>query len=222
MRDKLSELKKDKKCTNLKQYQRVYGVVHGINDYLYELEGWGNVNMDYAYWHMARSSWKVEYIVENEKIGLRFVEDFYYCPGRIEPKIQFEYKDQDGKPLEKQAGEIIYRLFLESGRALQFKELGVRREKKRKAEEARARKLAPYIEAEDKKAKRALDDAKAYKNAILIREYAETYRERHNQEFSEKPELKDYYLWLLARADWLDPLIENDYDALLEDAVAKE
>ena len=33
--------------------------------------------------------------------------------------------------------------------------------------------------------------------------------------FSEKPELQSYYDWLLKRADWVDPLIENDYDALL-------
>ncbi len=216
VQEKLSELKKDRRCKNAHSFQRAYSVAKGIADYLKMLEGWGRVEVESARLDAADIEWKVNYLVEGDQVGLRFAESYSRRPGRIEPKIEFEYRDQPGQPLEKQAGEIIYRLFLESGKARQYNEIGERREQQRRAEEARARELAPLIEKEDKKVKRALEYANAYKDSVLIREYAEAYREKHIQEFPEKPELKDFYTWLLARADWLDPFIENDYDALLK------
>ena len=39
--------------------------------------------------------------------------------------------------------------------------------------------------------------------------------EKYSVLFDSRPRFKEYYEWLLKRANWVDPLIENDYDRFL-------
>lgn len=63
--------------------------------------------------------------------------------------------------------------------------------------------------------KEALQEGSAYHNAQMIRAFADAYYEKYSTLFSGNPRLKEYYDWLQKRADWLDPLVENDYDQFL-------
>ena len=167
--------------------------------------------------YVAKTHWNVEYLMTTENgrtsIGLKFVE---WNWGSERQKKEFAFSDNDDHSLDDQAGEIVYRLFLESGIIILLEELERRRELKRKAEAEWKRKLEPYVKEENRKVEQALEDATAYRNAQLIRDYADAYYLKSSPLFSDKPELLQYYHWLLKRANWLDPLIENDYDALLE------
>ena len=167
--------------------------------------------------YVAKTHWNVEYLMTTENgrtsIGLKFVEWHW---GSERQKKEFAFSDNDDHSLDDQAGEIVYRLFLESGIIILLEELERRRELKRKAEAEWKRKLEPYVKEENRKVEQALEDATAYRNAQLIRDYADAYYLKSSPLFSDKPELLQYYHWLLKRANWLDPLIENDYDALLE------
>ena len=168
----LQAMKADKHLKNYDAYKRIVVVIYTICTYLRNVEGWGRLSAEEARIHTVSSFWDVKYIVTSEdRIGFRFIED--YCTRRTTEKTEFSYTEQEDAPLEEQTGEIIYRLFVESGKCLQLEELEKRRRKRKEAEEARARKLAPYIEAESKKVKNALDDAESYRNAVLIREYAD-------------------------------------------------
>ena len=55
----------------------------------------------------------------------------------------------------------------------------------------------------------------------MIRAFADAYYEKYSTLFSGNPRLKEYYDWLQKRADWLDPLVENDYDQFLKDIYKK-
>ncbi len=103
-----------------------------------------------------------------------------------------------------------------SGKKIQNKELERRDRIRKKAEAERARKLQHFLEEEEKKVEGALKDAKAYQDAVTIRAYAQVYFEKNSAVFEQFPKREEYYHWLLKRADWVDPLVENDYDAFLK------
>ncbi len=215
LKELLQEMKKDKHLKYYDAYKRLVVVTYTICTYLRDIEGWGHLGAEGARIYAASTYWDIKYVVNPEgQIGLRFTES--WCTRRTTDKVEFTFTEQADTPLEEQTGEIIYQLFVESGKCLQLEELEKRRRKRKEAEEARARKLAPYIEAENKKVKNALDDAESYRNAVLIREYADAYYQKNSSLFTAQPEFKTYYEWLLARADWIDPLVDNDYDALLK------
>ena len=126
------------------------------------------------------------------------------------------FTDLAEQPLEKQIGNVIYRIFVLAGRHWQEEEIERRKEQKRREELAFQQKIAPFVEEENQKVGKALEDAENYQKACTIREYAEAYYRKKADQFDENPELKAYYDWLVARADWIDPLVENDYEALLK------
>ena len=216
-REKLKELEKDKKCKSTVPYRRLFSTMCTIGECVYNLEGRSYVGTEDAEFLVAKTIWAVKYQVTTQNgkstIGLAFTEHYWWGERK---KKEFSFSDTEEAPLEDQAGEIVYKLFVESGRVLLLKEQERRQEIKREAEAAWQRKLAPYIKEENDKVAKALEDAVAYKNAMAIREYADAYFQKNSTLFSEKPELQNYYDWLLKRADWIDPLIENDYNALLQ------
>ena len=211
-REKLKELEKDKNCKSTVPYRRLFSIMQAICEYVENLEGLGFVGTEDSQFLVAKSHWEVKYQIINNSIGVTFTETFCWADRK---EKEFSFTDTKDQPLEEQTGEIVYRLFVESGRVLLLEEQERRRKLKKEAEEAWQRKLAPYIKEENDKVAKALEDAVAYKNAKAIREYADAYSQKNSMLFSEKPELQSYYDWLLKRADWVDPLIENDYDALL-------
>lgn len=178
-------------CLCRNDHKRIVIVIYTICTYLRNVEGWGRLSAEEARIHTASSYWDVKYIVTPEgRIGFHFIEG--WCTRRTTDKIEFTFTEQeDTPPLEEQTGEIIYRLFVESGKCLQLEVLEKRRRKRKEAEEARARKLAPYIEAENKKVKNALADAESYRNAVLIREYADAYYKKNGSLFVTKPEIQE-------------------------------
>lgn len=125
------------------------------------------------------------------------------------------YADKDDLPLEQQVGSIFRTLMIESGKKIQEQELERRAEIVREANAERAKKLKPYIDEENEKVEQALRDANAYHDAQKIRAFANAFYEKNSAHFSSDPQLKEYYDWLQKRADWLDPLVENDYDQFL-------
>ncbi len=125
------------------------------------------------------------------------------------------FADKEGLPLEDQIVAIFHSLMVESGKKIQEQELERRAEIVRRVNAERAKKLKPFIEEEDKKVANALKDATAYYDAQKIRAYADAYYEKNSPLFGSQPRRKEYYEWLQKRADWLDPLIENDYDRFL-------
>ncbi len=216
-REKLKELEKDRKCKSTVPYRRLFSVISSICRCVKDLEGYGRMGVDEAEVFAAKTYWNVEYLMTTENgktsIGLKFVE-WHWSSER--QKKEFSYSDTDKQSLEDQAGEIVYRLFVEGGKIILLEELERRRELKRRAEAEWKRKLEPYVKEENRKVQQALEDATAYRNAQLIRDYADAYYHKNSSVFPEKPELLQYYEWLHKRADWLDPLLENDYNALLE------
>ena len=215
-RERLKELEKDRKCKSTVPYRRLFSIMCAIGQCICDMEGRTYVGPDETELMVAKTIWIVKYQVTTQKeksaIGLTFTEHLYWSERN---KKEFVFSDTEDEPLEDQAGEIIYKLFFESGKILLIKEQERRQKLKEEAEAAWQRKLAPYIKEENEKVAKALEDAVAYKNAIAIRDYADAYYKKNGTLFSEKPELQSYYNWLLRRADWVDPLIENDYDALL-------
>jgi hypothetical protein len=125
------------------------------------------------------------------------------------------FADKEDLPLEEQVATIFHTLMVESGKKIQEEELERRAAIIRKANAERAKKLKPFIDEENKKVENALKDATAYYDAQKIRAYAAAYYEKNSPLFVSQPRLKEYYEWLQKRADWLDPLIENDYDRFL-------
>ena len=57
-----------------------------------------------------------------------------------------------------------------------------------------------------------LDKGHYISDAQKIRAFVATFYEKNSPLFESPPGLKERYEWLQKRADWLDPLIENDYD----------
>ena len=216
-RERLKELAKDKKCKSTVPYRRLFSIMCAIGNCMCDMEGRAYVGTEDAELMVAKTIWEIKYQItaqkENSTIGLTFTEHLWWSERKAK---EFIFSDTEEQSLEDQVGEIIYKLFVESGRILLIKEQERRQELKREAEAAWQRKLAPYIKEENEKVAKALEDAVAYKNAMAIREYADAYYRKNRTLFSEKPELQSYYDWLLKRADWVDPLIENDYDALLQ------
>ena len=125
------------------------------------------------------------------------------------------FADKENLSLEQQIGKIFHTLMVESGKKIQEEELERRAVIVRKANAERAKKLKPFIDEEDKKVENALKDANAYYDAQKIRAFAAAYYEKNSLLFESQPRLKECYEWLQKRADWLDPLIENDYDRFL-------
>ncbi len=125
------------------------------------------------------------------------------------------FADKEDLPLEEQIVTIFHTLMVESGKKIQEEELERRADVIRKANAERAKKLKPFIDEENKKVEKALKDATAYYDAQKIRAYAAAYYEKNSSLFGSQPRLKEYYDWLQKRADWLDPMIENDYDRFL-------
>lgn len=125
------------------------------------------------------------------------------------------FADKEDLALEQHVGSIFCSLMVESGKKIQEEELERRADIVRKANAERARKLKPYIDEENKKVEDALRDANAYHNAQMIRAFANAYYEKNSALFISNPRLKEYYDWLQKRADWLDPLVENNYDQFL-------
>ena len=125
------------------------------------------------------------------------------------------FADKEDLPLEDQIGTIFYSLMVESGKKIQGEELERRAEIVRRENAERAKKLKPFIDEENKKVEQALKDANAYNDAQKIRAFADVYHEKFGSLFDSQPRMKEYYEWLLKRADWVDPLIENDYDSFL-------
>lgn len=218
LKEKLKELEKDKKVKSIVPYKRIFNTMQAICDYLNDTECIGFAGTETADIRVAGTMWEAKYLISQEKgkisIGLRFTE--CYC-WKDRQKREFTISDTAEQQLEEQTGEIIYRLFVESGKILLEEEQEKRRERRKQAEEARRRKLEPYIKAENEKASKALQDAEAFRHATEIRQYADAFYQKNCDQFMEKTELLGYYHWLLKRADWVDPLIENDYDALLND-----
>ena len=68
---------------------------------------------------------------------------------------------------------------------------------------------------EDEDAENALREANAFDNAQKIRAYAKVYHEKYSSLFIIRPSFKEHYSWLIKCADWLDPLVEKDYDQFL-------
>ena len=125
------------------------------------------------------------------------------------------FADKEGLPLEQQLGAIFHAMMVESGKKIQEEELERRAAVIREENEEREKRLKPFIDEENKKVEKALIAANAYHDAQKIREFAAAYYEKNCPLFDEQPGLKEYYDWLQKRADWLDPLIENDYDHFL-------
>ncbi len=125
------------------------------------------------------------------------------------------FADKEDLPLEDQIGTIFYTLMVESGKKIQEEELERRAEIVRRQNAERAKKLQPFIDEENKKVEQALQTADAYNNAQKIRAFADVYYEKFGSLFDSQPRMKEYYEWLLKRADWVDPLIDNDYDRFL-------
>lgn len=125
------------------------------------------------------------------------------------------FADKENLSLEQQIGKIFHTLMVESGKKIQEEELERRAVIVRKANAERAKKLKPFIDEEDKKVENALKDANAYYDAQKIRAFAAAYYGKNSLLFESQPRLKECYEWLQKRADWLDPLIENDYDRFL-------
>ncbi|MBE6908317.1 MAG: hypothetical protein E7474_01750 [Ruminococcaceae bacterium] len=125
------------------------------------------------------------------------------------------FVEKENLPLDQQIGAVFHALMVESGRKVQEDELARRADIIKKANAERAKKLKPFIDEENKKAEKALNDANAYLDAQKIRAFAAAFYEKNSPLFESHPGLKERYEWLQKRADWLDPLIENDYDRFL-------
>jgi len=153
---------------------------------------------------------------ETENLSLGFYWSKYRYGSDVENAAYcFVFSDKEDISLEKQLGAVFHALMVESGKKVQEEELKRRAEVIRKANAEKAKKLKPYIEEENKKVEKALTDANAYYDAQKIRAYAAAYYEKNSPLFDSRPGLKEHYEWLEGRADWIDPLIENDYDSFL-------
>ncbi len=171
-----------------------------------------------GYITLCRQDWcyHMNYDTESGKLSLSFFWSRWgFDYNKEAAAYRMIFADKDDLPLEEQIVTVFHTLMVESGKKIQEEELARRAEIIRKADAERARKLKPYIEEENKKVEKALADARAYHDAQIIRTYAEAYYEKNCLLFDSQPRLKEYYDWLQQRADWLDPLIENDYDRFL-------
>ena len=215
-RERLKRYEEDRKCKNSEAYKRLFRICDTLISAVYDLEGWGGFYQDdLVYLNIADTSWKVTLSVPTHgsaPVGMRFKYDYYH---RDAPSIEFTFEDRENLSLESQVGTIFYRLCVEAGKVLQINELNKRSQQRREAEAAYREKLKPFINAENEKVTRALKDANAYRDARAIREYAQAFYDKNCQSFQSEPEMEKYYQWLLKRADWVDPLTGNDYDALL-------
>ena len=215
-RERLKAYEEDRKCRNAGAYQRLFLICETLISAIDDLEGKGFIyQADMLYIVLADTTWEAALSVPprgNTPVGVRFKYDDYQTDA---PTVEFTYEDREDLPLESQIGTILYRLCVEAGKVLQINELNNRNRKKREEEAAYRKKLKPFIDSENEKVTKALKDANAYRDALTIREYAQAYYDKNYRRFQTEPELEDYYHWLLKRADWVDPLIENDYDALL-------
>lgn len=153
---------------------------------------------------------------KTKRLSLSFFwSEWGYDYGIHPDEYSIIFADKEDLPLEQQLGAVFHALMVESGKKIQEEELERRAEIIRKANEEKAKKLKPFIDKENEKVEKALKDADAYNDAQKIRAYAEAYYEKNSPLFDTCPKLKEHYDWLKERADWLDPLIENDYDRFL-------
>ena len=155
----------------------------------------------------------LDYDKETEKLTLSFYWSLWGFEFNKEiAAYSMRFADRADMPLEQQIGTVFRSLMVESGRKIQEEEIERRNEIIRKVNAERARKLKPYIDKENEEAEKALKETNAYFDAERIRAYAKAYFEKNNSLFNTQPSMKEHYYWLQKRADWLDPLIENDYE----------
>jgi len=120
-----------------------------------------------------------------------------------------KYYDKPGIPLEDQVGEIIYTLFVYSGKQVQAEELSRRKESLIRERQKNLRQMEPLMKAEQNKLLKALSESALYRKAQDLRFYAAAYYDGDHA-----LEAEAHYRWMLDRADWLDPLADKE-DVLL-------
>ena len=160
-------------------------------------------------------SFRISQTANQKQMKMEIQWDYWNWNFDAEKPNEFIFSDSPNRLLESQLGNLIYCIFVAAGKHLQKQEIKERENQRKEKEAAFQRKIAPMVAEENEKVSQALADAENYEKACSIRNYAEAYYNKNGAKFNECPELKSYYDWLHARADWIDPLIENDYEALL-------
>jgi len=127
-----------------------------------------------------------------------------------------KYFDKPGIPLEDQVGEIIYTLFVYSGKQVQAEELACRKKSLTTERQEHLKQMEPLIKAEQNKLLNILSESALYRKAQDLRSYAAAYYENAQKDGDHAPDVEAHYRWMLDRADWLDPLIDIENELLTE------
>ncbi len=207
------------------KYYRGFRILFYLSKTADEFEGDGylagtdiNSHMFAGYIKLCRQNWcyHMDRDPKTGKLTLSFFWSRWGIDFREEAAAyRMIFADKEDLSLEDQIGTIFKTLMVESGKKIQEEELERRAEIVRRQNAERAKKLKPFIDEENKKVEQALKTADAYHDAQKIRAFAEVYYEKYGSLFDSQPRMKEYYEWLLKRADWVDPLIDNDYDRFL-------
>lgn len=193
--------------------RRAYIIIDTLIKSLDELEGFTRVmiddNRDISYFIIMQSAFYFEVKEEKNNLVLSMVAKGSFGEGK-ERRLIFE--DNGNKLLEEQIGDIIYQMFIIANKLLgesKLKERELQREiearkKQCELEEKRVKELENLKSIEEmvsnwEQAKKIRNFVEAMKNKL---------REECNQEKKEK--LKKIIEWALDRADYVDPLIDND------------
>lgn len=119
------------------------------------------------------------------------------------------FSDKNDSPLENQLGEIIYTLFDTASRDRLSHEHSSREWDRKRQQEELERKQAQRRKEELKHLERIEKEAKCYKRAQRLREYADALKSLHGSSIDSELPLEQKIKWILEKADWLDPLVHN-------------
>lgn len=151
--------------------------------------------------HYSKSSY-------SRKLSLKFLSG-WYCNAK-----ELVFTDNKEASLEAQLGNIIYTLFDTASKDMLSDEISSReRDRKRQQEELERKKVQRQKE-EFEKLKNIEKEAKQYRRAQQLREYAAALQTLLNTSNSTEAYIKGKIQWILEKADWLDPLICKE-DAIL-------
>lgn len=131
-------------------------------------------------------------------------------------KYSLEYKDKNNEPLEDQVGNIIYDIFAVANKLLALEKMEEREAHRKEEEWKRQRRLEKMRNGELEEVKLLQQAASDWDNAQKIRRFTDAMESIISQVADEKQQAKlvRWLKWARDKADWLDPLTENEDELL--------
>jgi len=196
--------------TLLKQIEKMEGYSNVSN---YHMIDGGTIYIDRYTWdfRVSEKSFRAKGASEEIYILSIFFSSplFPFSERGKKPAESLQFSDKEDLPLESQIGEMIYQLFVRSGFQTQCRELESRERERKWEEQKRKDELKRKYEEEQAKTKVAIEEAHCYQQAQELRAFALAFKEAKKRAEVWDESSEEHYRWLLARADWIDPLIPN-------------